>query len=105
MFVDLGYSHLGTTLSIVLLDVMVVFLWWIFYKAGASENIQLLVVVAAGILNTFGLYKAVYLLGRNQSGPYRLIRSLGRKTHMENTGMWVRFREILDNKFNNNKSN
>ena len=27
------------------------------------------------------------------------------KTHMENTGMWVRFREILDNKFNNNKSN
>lgn len=105
MFVDLGYSHLGTTLSVVMLDVIVIFCWWVSYVAGASQGVQLLVVVAAGILNTFGLYKAVYLMGRNESAPYCMIRSLGKKTHIENTRMWKKFRTILDYKFNTNKNN
>ena len=105
MFVELGFSHLGTSLCIVLLDVMVIFFWWISYMAGASQGVQLLVVAVAGILNTFGLYKAVYLMGRRQCATYRMLRFIGSKTHMENTCMWVRFREILDNKFNTNKNN
>lgn len=105
MFVDLGYSHLGTTLSVVILDVIVIFFWWISYIAGASQGVQLLVVVATGILNTFGLYKVVYLMGRKESAAYRMIRSLGKKTHIENTRMWRKFRTILDYKFNTNKNN
>ena len=61
MFVDLGFSHLGTTLSVIFLDLAVVLAWMVSYLCGASIDMQLYVVLVAGFAVTFGLYKSVYL--------------------------------------------
>lgn len=105
MFVDLGFSHFGTSVCVICLNLLVIFIWWLSYKAGASQGVQLLIVIAAGMMNTFGLYAAVEMLRRRGSRLYDALLSAGRKTHMENTGIWKNFRDMLDKRFNTNKNN
>ncbi len=105
MFIDLGFSHLGTSVSVIVLNMIVVLAWWISYKAGASIGIQLLVTLAAGFLNTFVLYWAVNVLRRGNGRLYQALLSVGRKTHMENTGIWLDIRDMLDKRFNTNNNN
>lgn len=100
MFVDLGFSHFGTSVSVICLNLLVVLAWWISFKAGASVDILFLVVAAAGIMNTFVLYRFVVMLRRRGGKLYGMLLSVGRMSHMENTGIWQRFRDMLDKRFN-----
>lgn len=99
MFVGLGFSHLGTTLCIIVLNLLVIFVWWVSYRLSASFGIQLLVVIAVGLLNTFGLYKAVYHMKIRQNRFYSFLLRIGRRTCMENKPVWQRFRKMLDQKY------
>lgn len=99
MFVGLGFSHLGTTICIITLNLLVIFSWWLSYKFGASASIQLLVVILVGLLNTFGLYKAVYHMKISNSRIYERLSSMGRCTCMEKNPLWQRFRKMLDKRY------
>lgn len=99
MFINLGFSHLGTTISIIVLDLLVLFVWWISYKAGCSIGVQLVVVLAASFLNTYGVYKGVYLLGKHKTRLYDSLLALGRKTHMEDCRAWISMRNFLDREY------
>ena len=99
MFIGLGFSHLGTTLCIIVLNLLVIFAWWVSYRLSASFGIQLLVVIVVGLLNTFGLYKAVYHMRIRQSRFYSFLLDMGRSTCMENKPVWQRFRKMLDQKY------
>lgn len=105
MFLDLGFSHPGTALSIIVLDFIVLLAWWISYRCGASVDTQLYVVVAAALMETFGLYMAASMSSKRDGGFYRLLLAIGRKTHMEKSGIWLKFRDMLDTRFNNNNNN
>lgn len=105
MFIDLGFSHPGTTLSVVLLNFLVFLAWWVSYRCGASVDFQLYIVVAAGLMATFGLHMLVSASRKRNGAIYRALLAFGRKTHMEKTGMWLKFRDMLDNRFNNNNNN
>lgn len=99
MFIGLGFSHLGTTFSIIILNLLVIFSWWVSYRLGASAGIQLLVVFVIGLLNTFGLFKAVYHMRLRKSRMYDFLSGIGRATCIENKPVWQRFRKILDHKY------
>lgn len=105
MFLDLGFSHPGTALSIIVLDFIVLLAWWISYRCGASVDTQLYVVVAAALMETFGLYMAASKSSKRDGVFYRLLLAIGRKTHMEKSGIWLKFRDMLDTRFNNNNNN
>ena len=105
MFLDLGFSHPGTAFSIILLDCMVLLAWWISYRCGASVDLQLYVVVASALMATFGLYISVRMSRKRDGIFYRMLLAIGRKTHMENSGIWLKFRDMLDNRFNTNSNN
>lgn len=105
MFLDLGFSHPGTALSIIVLDFIVLLAWWISYRCGASVDTQLYVVVAAALMETFGLYMAASMSSKRDGVFYRLLLAIGRKTHMEKSGIWLKFRDMLDTRFNNNNNN
>lgn len=59
LFIKLGYSHIGTTLSIIFMNLLVVLCWYCAYKFGLSINMQLYIVIALGVLFTFILYPIV----------------------------------------------
>lgn len=55
LFLNRGYSHLQTSFSLITLNTLIVGIWWISYILGASLDLQLYIVIAAGLLFTFGL--------------------------------------------------
>ena len=104
MFINLGFSHLGTTLSIISLNAIVILAWLVAYVLGASAAVQLYVVIIVALMVTFGLYKIVYIAGQRGWRLYRFLQYLGRKTHVEKSGMWLKFRDLLDARFKNYKN-
>ena len=99
MFIGLGFSHLGTTVCIIVLNLLVILLWWVSYRLGASFGVQLLVVIIVGLLNTFGLYKAVYHMQISKSRVYDFLLTIGAATCIEDKPIWQRFRKMLDKRY------
>lgn len=95
-FIDLGFSHIGTTVSILLMNTLVVAAWSIAYNLGVSIDVQLYLVVGLGILVTFGLYAFIYYHIRRETKIYRLLRVVARQTHFERKGIWGAIQRWLD---------
>lgn len=93
---DIGFSHIGTTVTEILSNIMVVLAWWISYKCGASIDVQLYVVVALGLLVTFGFYKLVRVQQSKQTRFFDMLKKIGQWTHVGHTRGFERFRDILD---------
>ena len=83
MFIGLGFSHFGTSFSIVLLNLVNVLIWWISFKLGASVNLQLIVVIVMGLFNTFVVYKIMYWVKKYDTGLYHFLLKIGELTHVE----------------------
>ncbi len=95
-FIDLGFSHIGTTVSILCMNTIVVATWYIAYKLGVSVNVQLYIVIAMSALATFGLYRFIYYHLRRNTKTCRVLRVVARMTHYERKGIWHRIQKWLD---------
>lgn len=97
-FIDLGFSHIGTTVSILCMNSLVVLAWFIAYRCGASIDIQLYIVVAMSVVTTFGLYSFIYYHIRRNTKTYRTMRVIAKYTHIERKGIWETIQKLLDRK-------
>lgn len=96
LFVELGFSHLGTTFSILLMNALVVLCWRISYDLKASIDVQFYVVIISGILLTAGFYKLMRISIKHNTALYRLMTRIGAKTHIENSKCWLALQKIVD---------
>lgn len=96
MFIDLGCSHVATTLAILGLNMSVVLCWWVLEAAGFSIAVQLYAVVAMGLLVTFGLYHFMQWHIRRDTRFMGVIRRLGYKTHISRTGIFFWLQQVMD---------
>lgn len=62
-FIDYGFHHLETSLMEIMLNMMIIGVWWMFYKSHLSKEWQLYGVIVASIGVCFGLY---WMLGRRK---------------------------------------
>lgn len=95
-FIDLGFSHVGTTISILCMNTLVVLAWFIAYKCGVSIDVQLYIVIAMGALATFGLYAFIYYHIRRSTRTLKVMRVIARSTHFERKGIWKTIQKWLD---------
>lgn len=95
-FIDLGFSHIGTTFSILSLNTLVVISWYIAYRLGASIDAQLYLVIVLSLLITFGFYWFVQRQIRNNTRILGALKSVGHATHFERTGIWAIVQRRLD---------
>lgn len=96
LFIELGYSHFGTTVSELLLNITVVAAWYLTYKLGASVDIQFYVVMGVGLLLTAGLYKFVKMNLARNTIIAKALRRVGEMSHLENRPGWLRLQKIVD---------
>lgn len=96
LFIDLGFSHIGTTLSILFLNALVVGTFWVLYAVGVSISGQFYAVVALSFLVTFGLYYLVRWNERRNTRFYRMLLRLGKASQFERKGLFLRFQFFLD---------
>jgi len=100
LFIELGYSHIGTTLSIIGMNLIVVLCWYLAYKSGLSVDIQLYIVLALGIFATFMFYSFVKVQIRKQSGIYHHLCKIASLSHIERKNFWRFVQKWADKSIN-----
>lgn len=95
LFIEVGFSHAGTTFMECCLGCVNMLVWLVTYQLGGSVTVQFIVVVLLGLMTTCGVYYTVRRLNRKRL-PYRTLRWLALKSHVEHgkSFMWVR--DFLD---------
>lgn len=96
LFIELGYSHFGTTVSELLLNVIVVLVWYFAYKMGASIDVQFYVVMGVGLLLTAGFYKFVRVNQKHNTALFQFLKRIGKNTHFEENKGWLMLQKIVD---------
>lgn len=96
LFIDMGFSHIGTTASILTLNCIVVLGWYISYKCGMSVDVQLYIVIALSMLVTVGLYYGMRYCGKRNWVIYRWMQWIGKKTHVERDGFFLWLQKLVD---------
>lgn len=95
MFISLGFSHAGTTMSILSLNTLIIGAQYLTWYLGGSMEVQLYVVIALGVLSSWGLYHGISCLKEN-SPIKRLMRAIGRATHFERKGIFLVLQRVSD---------
>lgn len=96
MFIDLGFSHIGTTISILTLNFLIVAIWFLSYKSGASIDVQLYIVVAISILSTFVLYWFTKRQIEREGKCLKFFKAISKALHIEKKGIWHTVQRIID---------
>lgn len=96
MFIDLGCSHVATTLAILGVNMFVVLCWWALEALGFSIAVQLYAVIAVSLLVTSGLYHFMQWHICRDTRFMRAMRRLGYKTHISRTGIFFWLQQVMD---------
>lgn len=109
LYIDMGFSHLGAALSILIVNLTIVCLWLTSWLLGASVNLQTHIVLALGVLATFVFYKV--MKAQQNSGPldedgypqgtelWHRFCHLGEMSHREKARVWRQLRWLMDSRF------
>lgn len=96
IFIEMGFSHVGTTVSILSLNTLVVGLWFLTYQLGGSIDLQLYVVLAASLSITFGFYKLMRVQIAKNGALYRAMAHIGKWTHFDRKGVFLFLQKVVD---------
>ena len=99
LFIDMGFSHLGAALFILLVNAIIVLIWLLSWKVGLSQDVQMYIVLSLGLLMTFGFYKFMKVQqdsGQNGTKLWQTMCRLGEWTHREHKHSWEVIREFVD---------
>ena len=109
LFIEMGFSHIGTSICILLIDFSIVAVWYLSWKLGASVDTQFWVVVLLSIIVTFGFYR--FMKQQEMGGPvdedgfhtgtviWKFCCKMGEKSHVEDNLFWKIFRNVMDGRF------
>ncbi len=96
MFIDLGFSHVATSVVIILLDALVVMVWHMCNVWNLSPEHQLYVTITAGVWVTSGLYYGIDYIKRQHEVLYDELQKNVKRYKLQNTGFLIKLRDVLD---------
>lgn len=99
LFIDIGFSHVGTAVTILMLNFAVVAACWLAWRLGASATWQVFIAIVLGILITFVFYKVARSEESKDSRFYRFLCRLARISHVERKGLWFTLMLLMDGKW------
>lgn len=99
MLFRLHFSHIGTTLTEILSNMLIFAVWFVCWHLGASVEVQLYAVVSLGFLATFGFYWYGMSLEKHQGRGWRILTRIGDRTHVGHTKWFGRCTRLLDRKY------
>lgn len=109
LFIEMGFSHVGTTAAILVMNIFIVAVWFLTYKLGASIDWQFYIVVALSFTMTWAFYR--FMKKQQNGGPkdeegftdgtaiWQCMCRLGALSHMERGRVWTSLQKAMDGKF------
>ncbi len=95
LFIELGFSHAGTTVSILTLNSLIILLQLLSWQLGCSVDVQLYVVICASLLCTVGFYLSMKTQSDNNIFK-RMIKAIGRASRIERKGFFLTMQKLMD---------
>lgn len=95
IFIELGFSHAGTTVSILTLNTLIILLQLLSWQLGCSVDVQLYIVIGASLLCTVGFYYGMKAMSDNNIFK-RLIKAIGRASRIERKGFFLTMQKLMD---------
>jgi UDP-N-acetylmuramyl pentapeptide phosphotransferase/UDP-N-acetylglucosamine-1-phosphate transferase len=96
LFIDMKFSHIGTTVAILTINTIIVAAWFLSWKLGVTIDWQLYIVVSLSLLVTFGFYSYMRNQERKKTRFFIKCCAIGRKTHIARTGFWKLMMNLCD---------
>ncbi|MEG0788802.1 MAG: MraY family glycosyltransferase [Alistipes sp.] len=96
LFIELGCSHIITTLCVLWLNMMVLLIWVITCYCGASADVQVYVVLLTSILFTTGIYLSFKTLQRRSPARFEKIIDFNRKARPRREGVFLTLQKLMD---------
>lgn len=96
LLLDLGFSHIGTTVAEVSANLIIVLIWFIAYRVGASINQQLIIVISLGITSTFIFYKFTRIQIQNNTRISYLLLKIGKMSKLRQANKFEFLRYFFD---------
>ena len=96
MFIELGFSHVITAFNVILLNGLVVAIWYMCSLLEFSAEMQLYVVVASGLMFTTGLYHGVQAIQKHSPASYLSMQRLVKKHAIHRSGLLLYLQKVLD---------
>ena len=90
------FSHIGTTCTEILLNMLVVGVWRTVYALGATIDVQFYAVLLTGFGVTFGLYGLLARIRKRDARFYHTLLRFGDRTHVGHSKWFLKCREWLD---------
>lgn len=113
LFIEMKFSHIGTTVAIMLMQLTILIVWLIAWLMGASVNVQFYLVVLLGVGVTFVFYRFMKI--QQTSGEldedgipmgtaiWHFMCKIGMATHMERNKAWKWLERLVDGKLGGDK--
>lgn len=96
LFIEIGFSHVGTAIMVISLDFLCFLIWLASYQIfRATVTEQFLVVALVGFANTTGFYYTVRRMDHRRIF-YRLLASMARHSHVETKPWFLKVRKTID---------
>lgn len=96
LFIELGFSHIGTTMSILTMNFMIVAIWYLSYKLGAPIDVQLYIVIGISISVTFIFYSFAHKQIEKNGRCLKMLNRIAKAIHFEKKGIWEKIQKIVD---------
>lgn len=96
LFFDFGFSHIGTTFSVISLNLLVVAVWAVIYWNGGSIEAQLYIVSFMGLCVTFVFYPVMRWIERRDGRLSEKLKRFGKMTHVGHTECFKSITSFLD---------
>lgn len=96
LFIDMGFSHVGTSVTILSVNLLIILTWWLSYRLGASYDLQFYLVILLGLLSTFVFYPLMRRCQQRNNALWQLLTRIGSRTHFEQQGAWLTFQRFID---------
>ena len=96
LFLEFGFSHVGTAIMLIFINLIICLLWFITYELNASINVQLYVVLVSGISVTFAFHWVMKKQIANNTKLYHMFLAIGEHTHIERKSIWIWIRNAVD---------
>lgn len=106
LFIEMKFSHLGTSTFIMIMQLSIVLLWFESWMLGASIELQFFIVLLLGLGATFGFY--AYMKKKQMGGAldedgipqgrwlWGAMCRIGMATRYQRKGIWLLLEKIAD---------
>ena len=95
-FIRVGVSHFMTTVSEIIINLLIVGVWYLTYKLECPQEWQMYATFLAGIMFVWGTYFFLRHQEKHNTKLFSRMKSFSMKTNFENTRWWQSLQRWLD---------